>query len=241
MAEAMADGGARVTLADLDAERAEQAAERLRSRGADATAHALDVGDRAAVDALVEHIVGEQGGLDVAFANAGISLEPGPFDDGGGLENVDLDDWRRVHEVNLEGVMHTLRAAARAMRAQRAGRIVVTASTAGMRTDPMVGYSYAATKAAVIGAARQAALELAPHGVRVNVIAPGPIRTRIGGGVLPSPEIERMWADTVPLKRMGELEDIKGVVLLLGSAASSWMTGAVIPVDGGALLMSHHL
>jgi NAD(P)-dependent dehydrogenase (short-subunit alcohol dehydrogenase family) len=231
MAEAMAEGGARLTLADLDGERLEAAAARL---GA-ARAEVVDVADRAQVEALMD------GGADVVFANAGISLEPGFRDPGGGLTGFDADAWRRVLAVDLEGVIWTLRAAARVMREQGGGSIVVTASTAGLRTDPMVGYSYATAKAAVISAARQAALELASHGVRVNVIAPGPIRTRIGGGVPPTPEIERMWAATVPLGRMGEPEDIKGVALLLASPASSWMTGAVIPVDGGALTMSHAL
>jgi NAD(P)-dependent dehydrogenase (short-subunit alcohol dehydrogenase family) len=237
MAEAMADGGARLTLADLDGERLADAAARLNA----VRSGVVDVADRAQVDALVDAVVAEDGGVDVVFANAGISLEPGFADPGGGLTGFDDEAWRRVLAVDLEGVIWTMRAAARAMRAQGSGSIVVTASTAGLRTDPMVGYSYATAKAAVISAARQAALELAPHGVRVNVIAPGPIRTRIGGGVPPTPEVEAMWAATVPLGRMGEPEDIKGVARLLASPASRWMTGAVIAVDGGALTMSHAL
>jgi NAD(P)-dependent dehydrogenase (short-subunit alcohol dehydrogenase family) len=231
IAEAMAEGGARLTLADLDGERLADVAGRLNA----VRSEVVDVADREQVEALMD------GGVDVVFANAGISLEPGFADPGGGLTGFDDEDWRRVLAVDLEGAIWTMRAAARAMRDQGSGSIVVTASTAGLRTDPMVGYSYATAKAAVISAARQAALELAPHGVRVNVIAPGPIRTRIGGGVPPTPEIERTWAATVPLGRMGEPEDIKGVALLLASPASSWMTGAVIPVDGGALTMSHAL
>jgi NAD(P)-dependent dehydrogenase (short-subunit alcohol dehydrogenase family) len=231
MAEAMADGGARLTLADVDGERLAEVAARLDA----VRSEVVDVTHRERVEALMD------GGVDVVFANAGISLEPGFADPGGGLTGFDDDHWRRVLAVDLEGVIWTMRAAARAMKPQGSGSIVVTASTAGLRTDPMVGYSYATAKAAVISAARQAALELAPHGVRVNAIAPGPIRTRIGGGVPPTPDIERMWAATVPLGRMGEPEDIKGVALLLASPASSWMTGAIIPVDGGALTMSHAL
>ena len=101
------------------------------------------------------------------------------------------------------------------MKPQGSGRIVVTASTAGLRADPMVCYGYIASKAAVVNVARQAALELAPHGVHVNVIAPGPIKTRIGGGV--TPESERQWAALVPLGRMGEPEELKGLALLLAS------------------------
>jgi NAD(P)-dependent dehydrogenase (short-subunit alcohol dehydrogenase family) len=242
IAEVMSDEGALVTLADVDAPRLELLAERLAERGGVVRCAHVDVADAAQVDAAVAGVVAEHGGLDVAFANAGISLEPGIGDPGGGLAAVNREAWERVLAVNLDGVMATIRAAAAPMREQGSGRIVVTASTAGLRTDPMVGYSYAATKAAVIGAARQAALELAPDGVLVNVIAPGPIRgTRIGGDAPATPELEQAWADTVALGRMGEPEDIKGVALLLASPASRWMTGAVIPVDGGALTMSHHL
>jgi NAD(P)-dependent dehydrogenase (short-subunit alcohol dehydrogenase family) len=242
MAEVMVDGGASVTLADLDEPRLEEVASALRARdGGDVRTVTLDVADRAQVDAAVDAIAADQGGLDVAFANAGISLEAGFRDPGGGITTINPEAWDRVLKVNLEGVIATMAAAARVMKEQRSGRIVVTASTAGLRTDPFVGYSYATTKAAVVSAARQAALELAPHGVHVNVIAPGPIRTRIGGGVLPSREIEEMWAATVPLGRMGEPDEIKGVCLLLASPASSWITGAVIPIDGGALTTSHHL
>jgi NAD(P)-dependent dehydrogenase (short-subunit alcohol dehydrogenase family) len=240
MAEVMADGGARVMLTDIDAERLETEGQRLLEAGAQVRWSQVDVTEEGAIETLIDDVVASEGGLDVVFANAGISLEPG-FRDGGGLHTFERAAWDRVLAVNLDGALATMRAGAAAMKHDGGGRIVVTASTAGMRTDPMVGYSYAVTKAAVISAARQAALELAPHGVHVNVIAPGPIRTRIGGGVPPTPEIERMWADSVPLGRMGEPDEIKGVALLLASPASSWMTGVVIPIDGGALTTSHSL
>jgi len=238
MAEVLAEAGARVTLADVDAAGLERAAAGL---DGDVRTHVTDVADGEQVDALIDAAVAAYGGLDVVFANAGISLEPGFTDPGGGLTNIDPGQWRRVLAVDFDGVIATMRAAARVMKPQRSGRIVVTASTAGLRTDPMVGYSYATAKAAVIAATRQAALELAPHGVLVNALAPGPIRTNIGGGGPPDPEIERTWADTIPLGRMGEPEEIKGLVLLLASGASSYMTGAILPVDGGALTRSHAL
>jgi NAD(P)-dependent dehydrogenase (short-subunit alcohol dehydrogenase family) len=232
MAEVMAEGGARVTLADLDAEGLASAAERL-----DARSFQLDVSDPEAVRRLFDEVVAEQGGVDVAFANAGISLEPGVVDERGGLENVDPGAWDKVLGVNLNGVLFTMREAAKHMKKQGSGKIVVTASTAGFGTDPMVGYSYSATKAAVIMLVRQAALELAKHGVHVNAIAPGPFRTNIGGDAAPIPP--EAWEDIVAIGRMAEPDELKGVALLLASPASSFMTGAVIPVDGGQLLMSH--
>ena len=234
MAEVMADAGARVTLADLDADGLDEAAARL--AGEVRTAQ-LDVSDAAAVERVFDELVEEQGGVDVAFANAGISLEAGVVDAAGGLANLDSDAWDRVLGVNLNGVLFTIRAAAEHMKRQGSGRIVVTASTAGFGTDPMVGYSYSATKAAVIIIVRQAALELAKHGVHVNAIAPGPFRTNIGGDAAPIPP--EAWNDIVAIGRMAEPDELKGVALLLASPASSFMTGAVIPVDGGQLLMSH--
>jgi NAD(P)-dependent dehydrogenase (short-subunit alcohol dehydrogenase family) len=232
MAEVMAEGGARVTLADLDAEGLASAAERL-----DARSFQLDVSDPEAVRRLFDEVVAEQAGVDVAFANAGISLEPGVVDERGGLENVDPGAWDKVLGVNLNGVLFTMREAAKHMKKQGSGKIVVTASTAGFGTDPMVGYSYSATKAAVIMLVRQAALELAKHGVHVNAIAPGPFRTNICGDAAPIPP--EAWEDIVAIGRMAEPDELKGVALLLASPASSFMTGAVIPVDGGQLLMSH--
>jgi NAD(P)-dependent dehydrogenase (short-subunit alcohol dehydrogenase family) len=234
MAEVMADGGARVTLADLDADGLEQVAGRL---GGDVRTAQVDVSDAAAVGRLFDEVVEEQGGVDVAFANAGISLEAGVLDPQGGLEAFDRRKWDTVLGVNLNGVVFTMREAARHMKKQGSGRIVVTASTAGVGTDPMVGYSYSATKAAVIMIVRQAALELAKHGVHVNAIAPGPFRTNIGGDAAPIPP--EAWNDIVAIGRMAEPDELKGVALLLASPASSFMTGAVIPVDGGQLLMSH--
>ena len=114
---------------------------------------------------------------------------PGFRVDGGQtLDTLERSDWDTVLDVNLNGVIHTMRSAARAMKKQGSGRIVVTASNAGLRPEPLVCYGYAASKAAVIHVVRQAALELAPHGVLVNAICPGPFYgTLIGGGVTENP------------------------------------------------------
>jgi NAD(P)-dependent dehydrogenase (short-subunit alcohol dehydrogenase family) len=232
MAEVMSDCGARVTLADVDGTRLEEVTARL---GGNVRSARVDVSDADEVEGLFADVVEAQGGVDVVFANAGISLEPGVVDPEGGLGAFDRGRWDRVLGVNLNGVVFTMQAAAERMKAQGSGRIVVTASTAGLRADPLVGYSYSATKFAVVGLVRQAALELAPHRVHVNAIAPGPFHTRIGGDT----EIpDSMWESVVALGRMAEPEELKPVALLLGSPASSFMTGAVIPVDGGQMLLS---
>jgi NAD(P)-dependent dehydrogenase (short-subunit alcohol dehydrogenase family) len=235
MAEVMSDCGARVTLADVDDRRLEEVTRRLAERGGRVRSSQVDVSDAGQVRRLMDDVVEEDGGVDVVFANAGISLEPGVVDPEGGFGAFDRGRWDRVLGVNLNGVAFTMQAAAERMRAQRSGRIVVTASTAGLRPDPLVGYSYSATKFAVVGLVRQAALELAPHGVHVNAIAPGPFRTRIGGET----EIpDSVWESVVALGRMAEPNELKPVALLLASSGSSFMTGAVIPVDGGQMLLS---
>jgi NAD(P)-dependent dehydrogenase (short-subunit alcohol dehydrogenase family) len=242
MAEVLAECGARVTLADIDEQRLEASTARLQERGCDARGVVTDVRDEGAVDALVDGVVAEQGGVDVVFANAGLASVPGFRVDGGQtLATLERSDWDTVLDVNLNGVIHTMRSAARAMTQQGSGRIVITASNAGLRVEPLVCYGYAATKAAVIHVVRQAALELAPHGVLVNAICPGPFYgTLIGGGVTenPSDEMKEMWKTLIPLGRMAHPDELKGLVVLLASPASSFMTGAAFVVDGGSLVQA---
>ena len=242
MAEILAECGARVTLADVDAERLESATASLVDRGGAVRSFVVDVSDEAQVRALVDDVVTAEGGLDVVFANAGIASVPGFAVEGGQqLETVERSDWDKVLGVNLNGVLFTMKHAAAVMKRQGSGRIVLTSSTAGLRPEPIACYGYAASKAAILNLVRQAALELAPHGVLVNAICPGPFKgTRIGGGVTENPDeaTERMWATTVPLGRMGEPEEFKGLVLLLASPASSFMTGAAYLIDGGTLVLA---
>jgi NAD(P)-dependent dehydrogenase (short-subunit alcohol dehydrogenase family) len=240
MAEVLADCGARVTLADIDAELLEQSTRTLADRGGSVRAAVCDVSDADRVQALFDDVVAGDGGVDVVFANAGIGATPGWAIDGGQqLDTVQREDWDKVIGVNLNGILFTMKSAAAAMKRQGAGRIVVTSSVAGLRPEPVVCYGYIASKAAVLNIVRQAALELARHGIRVNAICPGPFKgTRIGGGgtLDPDRDTEQQWADTVPLGRMAEPDELKGLVLLLASAAGSFITGAAHVIDGGALI-----
>jgi NAD(P)-dependent dehydrogenase (short-subunit alcohol dehydrogenase family) len=242
MAEVLADCGAHVTLSDIDEARLAPSVARLTERGGRARGIVADVRDESAVQSLFDEVVGADGGVDVVFANAGLASVPGFRVDGGQtLATVESSDWNRVLDVNLHGVLHTMRAAADVMKRQSSGRIVVTASAAGLRPDPMVCYGYAASKAAVIQIVRQAALELAPCGVLVNAICPGPFYgTLIGGGVTehPTEEMKEAWASLVPLGRMAAPEELKGLVVLLASPASSFITGAAHVIDGGSLVQA---
>jgi NAD(P)-dependent dehydrogenase (short-subunit alcohol dehydrogenase family) len=240
MAEVLAECGARVTLADVDEGTLAEVTASLVERGTDARAFTVDVSDSDQVQALVDDAVAAHGGIDVVFANAGIAAQPGFGVEGGQqLDSIESDVWDRVLGINLNGALYTMRSAAAVMKRQGSGRIVVTSSIAGLRSERIVCYGYIASKAAVINLVRQAALELATHGVLVNAICPGPFQgTRIGGGATldPDPETKAMWEGMIPLGRMADVEELKGLVLYLASPASSFVTGAAHVIDGGALV-----
>lgn len=233
ISEAMLEAGARVLMSDMNLDLLEAQAHRLKTRHPNVACVGLDVSDASEVDRVIDAMAAE-GPIDCVFANAGISAGRGFIVEAGRLENVDLASWDRVLRVNLDGVMTTLRAAVRHMLPRKSGRIVVTSSIAGLRSESLSGYAYIASKAAVNNLVRQAAVELAPHNVLVNAIAPGPFATELNGGRLRLPEsVERMKTH-IPMGRMADPQEIKGLALLLASPASSYMTGAVIPIDGGA-------
>jgi NAD(P)-dependent dehydrogenase (short-subunit alcohol dehydrogenase family) len=234
IAEALLQAGARTVLSDADGPALDRTLARLQSVYPLAEAHVLDVTDATAVDTLVDDVVARHGAIDCVFANAGISAGRGFMVEAGRLENIDLDAWHRVHAINLDGVLHTMRAAARHMKPRGRGRIVVTSSIAGVRAEPVSGYAYVSTKAAVNNLVRQAAIELAPSNVLVNAIAPGPFSTNINGGRLRLPESVERMRTYIPLGRIADPAEIQGLALLLASEAGSYITGAVIPVDGGA-------
>lgn len=235
ISEVLLEHGATVAMADCDAGTLERELGRLRAAGfAPVHARTVDVSREQAVVALFDEIGATLGTPGIVFANAGVSAGRGFVVDAGRLEMVQRDDWQRVLDINLNGVMFTLRAAAAAMKPLRRGSIVVTASIAGLRAEALSGYAYVASKAAVINLTRQAAVEMAPHGVRVNAIAPGPFATEINGGRLKLPESAERMRTVIPMGRIAAVDEIKGLALLLASEASSYITGAVIPVDGGA-------
>lgn len=233
IAEVLAANGAHVTLFDRNAEQLQAVASRLHAEKLDVEQAVVDVTDLAALRQAVDAVVASRGRLDIMIANAGISGGPNSRTTEGAIEAVADELWERVHRINLTATFATIQSAARHMKAQRSGRIVAIASIAGLRGDPMTGYAYASSKGAVVNLVRQAAWELAPYNVLVNGIAPGPFRTNIANGRIREPSFEQAFADTVPLGRIAETDEIKGLALLLSSPSSSFMTGAVVPIDGG--------
>jgi NAD(P)-dependent dehydrogenase (short-subunit alcohol dehydrogenase family) len=215
--------------------RFERIAAELSTIGPLVSTRPCDVTDTEAVAAAITSAAEEHGGLQAAFANAGIGGGNSISRPGGRVYDLDWTVFDRVLAVNLRGALATLQASAAVMRESGGGSIVATVSTAGLRGDFMVGYGYSASKGALANLVRQAAIDLAPDGIRVNGIAPGPFITNIGGRGPIEPHVEKAWGDTVLLRRMGVQQEIQGIALLLASDASSFMTGAVYPVDGGTL------
>ncbi|HEY2637796.1 MAG TPA: SDR family oxidoreductase [Solirubrobacteraceae bacterium] len=234
-AEALAEAGADVACADIDLDAAEATAEWVRGFGARGHAVHVDVADEAAVEAGFAEAEEALGPVDVAFANAGIAGEAAS------LGEYPTPGWREVLDVNLSGAFFTARAAGRRMAPRGYGKIVFTGSLYSHRGDRYFGvYGYAAAKSGLLGVMRTAALDLGPKGVRVNAIVPGWIRTQIAGGHMYSQEPEdvafrEQLVERLPLRRVGEADDVKGTAVFLASAASDYVTGWTFPVDGGWL------
>jgi NAD(P)-dependent dehydrogenase (short-subunit alcohol dehydrogenase family) len=243
VADTLTDRGANVTLLDRDRQRLDQAVETLSGRAGKVRGAICDVKDaenlRRGFDAAAE----AQDGIDIVFANAGIgSAMPGSrgFDGSrapeGEVESYDLADWDNILDVNLTGVFLTARAAARHLKQKGWGRLIITSSEMALKNSAIIGTSYMVSKAGVAHLARNLALELAPHRITVNAIAPGAFETDISGGALHDPAIQDMIAAGVPLGRVGQVEDLTGLILFLASPASDYMTGAHISIDGGSTI-----
>lgn len=244
-ASAVAEAGADVAIVDIDEAAAGEAATEL----ADATGQEIvsvtaDVTDEDETDRMVAETQEALGGLDVAFANAGIAELGAP------LAWFSTDQWDEVLDVNLTGVFNTLRSVAEPMAEQGHGSIVTTASIYGEVGDAKAtledlgaSYAYTASKGGVIQLTRTAAAELAPD-VRVNAIAPAFVRTDLASGALREDpgldevaEFQTDIEDRTLLGRFADPEEVKGMALFLTSDAASYCTGGVYHVDGGWLAL----
>jgi len=241
IAGALAENGARVAVFDIDAKAAEAAADELSRGGAAVTWSAVDATDAATLQQAFAEFAGVDG-LDVVFANAGISGGPGflTFDRernaASAIEAIAPAFFDRTVAVNLGSVFRTIQAAVPHLKARGGGRIVVTSSISATRVETLVGAPYVASKAGVAQLVRQVALELARYSIAVNAIAPGPVATGIAGGRLQSPEIQARFAEHCPMHRIGASDDVVGAALFLASPAARFITGAEIKIDGGVTL-----
>lgn len=229
-AEALGREGAAVVCADQNPAAAEASAERIRAAGGRATGLTLDVRDRAAVDKAIAAGVREFVKLDILVDCAGVSQTAGFLD-------LDPAEWDRIIAVNLTGMFHLGQAAARQMVRQGQGGSIVNITSQLAEVARPERAAYVASKGGGRSLTHAMALELAPHGIRVNAIAPGPTLTGLTRASYADPERRRATIAQIPLGRLGEPEDVAGAILFLASDESRWVTGSTVTVDGGYLVL----
>ena len=223
VALAFAAAGAQVVVLDARETAASQVAEEI---GISADALAADVTDEETIERSFADIALRHGHIDVLFNNAGINRRQPSLE-------MALDDWNAVIAVNMTGMFICARAAVRHM--VPGGRIVNTASMLGLSGGWYPNIAYQATKGAVVNMTRSWAVEWAPRRIRVNAVAPGPVRTPFIAALTDQPDLVAQLEQLTPLRRLAEVEDVTGPVLFLASSASAMVTGHILPVDGGML------
>jgi NAD(P)-dependent dehydrogenase (short-subunit alcohol dehydrogenase family) len=230
-AQAFAEAGAAVVMADFRGDAVKVEAQKLVAAGHRATAVPCDVSDDAQVEQMMNRTVAEFGRLDAAFNNAGVMARIAPTADSS------RQDWDRVIGINLRGVWSCMKYQLRQMERQGSGAIVNNASVGALTGNPGIA-SYIASKHGVIGLTRTAALEYIKHGIRVNAVNPGLIDTQIARDVVSGDE--QAYAEIakhVPIGRAGRPEEIASAVLWLCSPGSSYVVGHALTVDGGMTVL----
>ncbi len=229
LALAFAAAGAAVAVNDLDAELAQAVTIELQTGGAAALTVVADVRDRAAVETMIQTVTARWGRLDILVNNAGV--EPVAS-----ILTMSEADWDLALDTNLKGTFLCTQAAGRVMQAQGCGAIINIASTAGKAQPLWLRSGYAASKAGQVGFTKEAAREFAAYGVRVNAVCPGIIVTPMSEHLRHNQEQMARWMTEIPVKRLGEIDDVTPLVMFLASDAASYIVGQAIHVDGGKMM-----
>jgi NAD(P)-dependent dehydrogenase (short-subunit alcohol dehydrogenase family) len=224
-AEGLAAAGATVVCVDLNAAGAEDVAGSIRATGGAAEALSMDITDAESVARKVDRIAVTQGGIHVLVSTPAVNVRKPLLDYTG-------EEFDRVLRLNLRGTFNLTQSVARIMRDQKRGSIILLSSIRSVTVEPGQGV-YAATKAGIVQMARALAAELGPVGVRVNCIAPGVVETPLTAPISDNPEWYNAYASKNALGRWASAEEMAGPVVFLASDAASYVTGAVLFVDGG--------
>jgi NAD(P)-dependent dehydrogenase (short-subunit alcohol dehydrogenase family) len=226
MAEGLAEMGANLVLCARKRERCEEVADELHARGVQVLALGCDVRDRVTIQEVVDATLAKFGRIDILVNNAGVSW-------GAPVEEMTLEQWDNVLSTNLTGTFLFCQAAGKAMVAQRSGKIINLASVAGLggASAELQAIGYHASKGGVIAFTKDLACKWAPHNIQVNAIAPGWFPTHMSDWVIQHRKDSLLTK--IPLGRFGGDHDLKGAAVFLASAASAYVTGHVLVVDGG--------
>ncbi len=226
MAEGLAEAGASLMLCARRDEWLTPTVAEMRRRGHTVEGAICDVSKPADVQAIVDKTIASFGKVDILVNNAGVTWAAEP-------EDMPLDKWQKVVDINLTGAFLFAQAAGRHMLARQWGRIINIASIAGMHASVQGPHyaAYAATKAGLIGFTRELAVTWARKGIRVNAIAPGFFHSRLADGAIAMNEAS--IKATSPIPRVGDAGELKGVAVFLAADASNYITGQTIVVDGG--------
>jgi len=227
VAVAMGLSGARVALIDRSREGLEEAAAEMSLHGISASIHQVDVAKPDEVATAVDDATNKHGDITILVTAAAI-------DESVSVEEMTIAQWQTILNVNLNGTFYCMKAVLPGMRRAGHGRIIMFGSNIGLKGGAAISH-YGAAKAGVHGLARCAAIDLAPAGITVNVVAPGPIETEMLWS-LPAEWLDAKRAE-LPLGRFGTVAEIVPTVILLASAAGSYYTGSVINISGGDVLM----
>jgi NAD(P)-dependent dehydrogenase (short-subunit alcohol dehydrogenase family) len=229
MADALAAGGASVSIWGTNPDKNAAAAKQLEAHGGRVQALVCDVADEAAVERCFAETVKAFGRVDACFANAGVGGRSG----GQSFTEMTTEEWRRVVSVNLDGVFFTLRAAARHMTGREGGGSLVVTSSLAAISGQARGEHYAATKGGVIAMMKALAVEFARHGVRANAILPGWIETAMTERAFHWDRFVERVLPRVPMRRWGVPGDFGAIAVYLTSDASAYHTGDTFVIDGG--------
>jgi NAD(P)-dependent dehydrogenase (short-subunit alcohol dehydrogenase family) len=229
IATEMARAGAQVVIAGNEAEACMDVAQELRAGGLDVIGIPCDVADRGQLHALVDQAVQQREHIDVLVCNAGVAPHMGP------IAAASDADWDLTMTVNLRSTLWLTSLVIPAMAARRDGSVIMTCSLSSLRGNKGIGL-YGLSKAAVAQLARNLAVEWGPSNVRVNAISPGVIRTEFARPLTDNPEMLQRRLSLTPLRRVGEVEEVAGVAVMLAAAAGCFITGQNLVIDGGTLI-----